>query len=257
MKKTITIIITMLLALSSNANEFIEMLATNPILNDYGSNVTFYLSFNEDKLTPEIAQGDPKLRSKKQNVKFSKGLFGKALSSGRIQFNGEKNVDLSKPGTIVIWVSPQNWKKVIKEPYIIPFVGHRNTGYNLLLGRQGCKWGKSRIYAYAYFAGKKKNIFLPFYGQGGGHIWENGKWYMLALSWDPTNIYLTVNDGKTVSKMITAPLGLTFNFFTLQVAKGEAPKLLVDEFVVLNKQLSNEELIKIYQETIKMTIKKK
>lgn len=250
MKKRVVIIAVLLSGIFSYADDLMESLAANPVLNDYASNITFYLSFNGSNPKPEMAQGSPNLKQKKEKMEFSKGLFGMALSSGRIQFSGKANIDLSKPGTIIMWVSPQNWVKASKEPYIIPFNGRRDTGYNLILGRQGGKWRRGRIYTYIYFPDKKKT-YIPFYGQGSANKWKNGQWHMLSLSWDTTTIYLCVDDRKETSKMLLAPLGETFESFRLLVAPGQRPKLLIDEFVILNKKLSNKELIELYKKTIK------
>jgi hypothetical protein len=223
------------------------LMAMNPILNSYVQNISFYMNFDNNSTKPQISAGDYKLLSQKK-VEFVKGLFGTALGAGDIRIAVNKNINLAKPGTLIMWVSPAGWEKVEKEPYLIPFVGHCDTGYNLLMGRQGCKWGQSRIYAYAYFPDKKRT-FIPVYGQGSAKVWKNGEWHMLALSWDAENLYISVDGKENKSKMLIAPLGQNMKWISL-TAGTHKTRFIIDEFVVLNKKLSNKELIALYRKAM-------
>jgi hypothetical protein len=230
----------------------------NPVLLDYSSNITFYLNCDSEDMLPAMAAGDSKVRTKAGTFTFEKGLFGKALRSGRATYTSKAknsklpNIDLSSPGTLIIWLSPWNWKKVEKEGYFWPFIAFAGNK-KIQIGRQGDKWGKARIYAYITNQGGE-NTYLPMYGHGSGHNWKQGVWHMVALSWDPESLGLSVDGSAFSKKTLESPFKHEVSWFLVGAQKNEKGfQVLQDEFVILNKQLSDQEIKTLFDKTMDIT----
>lgn len=224
----------------------------NPILGKYAENITFYLNFDEGNYIPAMAKGQQTNRGEDGIATFEKGLFGKCLRTGRPNYYSDGNLDMSAPGTLIVWVSPWQWKQIEVEDYFWPFIAFTDTS-KIQLGRMRGAWGSTRIYAYLTAPDKKNNLNLGF-GGGSGKDWKSGEWHMLVLTWTPESIGLSVDGSKLVEQSIAQPLGSKPGFFFIGAAATEKEvQLLQDEVTILNKKLSDDEIKSLYEETLKAT----
>ncbi len=222
----------------------------NPVLRKHAENITFYLNFDEDNQLPVMAKSQKNIKSQEGVATFEKGLWGKCLRTGHTNYYAEGNLDLSAPGTLIMWVSPWKWKQTEKEDYFWPFMAVTDAS-KIQLGRQGGAWGKTRIYAYVTVFNGKTNIYHGIEG-GSGKNWKNGEWHMLVLAWTPENIAISVDGGKLAEKGIPQPLGNKTEWFCIGAAVTEKQtQVLQDEVIILNTKLNDDEIKSLYEETLK------
>lgn len=69
---------------------------------------------------------------------------------------------------------------------------------------------------------------------------------MFACTWKPGSFTNSVNGTPSVSSNLVKMTSGTTRFFVLKSPEN----ILLDEVVILNKALTDEELAKIYQETV-------
>jgi hypothetical protein len=224
--------------------------ALPPILKNFAENVSLYLTFEKDAPCLQIGPDTLKIQ-KSENFKTGAGRCGDACDLGRVVLKAPALVDFSGSGTVILWVSPTNWKgKKDKEmPYILPFSAS-NPQTTMLAGRQG---ETSKIYAHAMLPEKKK-VHLPFYGMT--TTWRDGSWHMLAVNWSPDSMGFSVDGSEFISQSLNSPLpGGAANTVIIgnNIGDSALPNLKVDEFAVLNKKLSGNEVKKIYNESTKLT----
>jgi len=245
---------TVLLAGNDGAPE--GMAPVNPVLSKFSDNITFYLNFDESNMIPNLASGNNKVRGKGGEFTWGKGLFGKCLRSGQANYFGPKNLDFSAPGTVIFWMAPSNWKKIEREDYFWPFIGFTKKT-KIILGRQGAKWGKTRIYAYATTPKGKKNINAGV-KSGSAKVWKPGQWHMIAMTWGPDTLGISVDGKKQLEKSLEEPLGIKTPWFLFGAQKSadKGLQVLQDEFVIMNKKLSDDEIKSLYEETIKISSQK-
>jgi hypothetical protein len=225
----------------------------NPVLSKFAENITFYVNFDESSMVPTLAAGSSNIRSKTGEFAFEKGILGKCLRSGQASYFGAKNLDFTAPGTVIFWMAPWKWEETAKEGYFWPFIGFTDKS-KLTLGRQGGKLGKTRIYAYVTTPKGKKNIYLGVAG-GSAKNWRAGQWHMITMTWTPDSIGISVDGKKLLEKSLEEPLGTKPNWFLFGAQKtaNKGLQVLQDEFVVLNKKLSDDDIKTLYNETIKIS----
>jgi hypothetical protein len=221
----------------------------NPVLRKHAENITFYLNFDEDNQLPAMAQGPGNVKLQQGAAIFKKGLFGKSMHTGQANYYAEGNLDMSGSGTLILWLSPWQWKQTGSEAYILPFVAFTDTS-KLLFGRQGGAWGKTCIYTHVTVPGGKNNIYLGVNG-GSAKDWKNGEWHMLVLVWTSATIGISVDGSKLTEKNIPQPLGRKTEYFYINA--DVAAQILVDEIMILNKKLNDDEIKSIYDKISKVT----
>lgn len=221
--------------------------ALPPILKNFAENITLYLTFEKD--TPVIQMGPDTLKiQKSDNFKTSAGRSGAACDLGKVTLKAPGLVDFSASGTVILWMSPANWNgKSNKEiPYILPFIAS-NGITKMLAGRQG---DNSKIYAHAILP-ENKNIHLASYPN-----WHDDSWHMLAINWSPDSMGLSVDGSDFISQSLNSPLpGGAADSVQIGNNFGDSllPNLKVDEFAVLNRKLSANDVKKLYEEAVKVT----
>lgn len=222
----------------------------NPVMEKHADDISFCVNFDDENPEAVLAGGGKTIRSVAVKPAFVPGLFGKAMQFGSVSYHGAGNLDFTKPGTIIYWMAPQNWKQIEKEPYIVPFMAH-NDESKILIGRQGDVWGRSRIYAFVEAVDRKNNVYNGLNGAS-GRDWKNGEWRMIAVTWTPETIGLSVNGTPLQEANLKQPISKSNNgWFSFTACDREDHQILLDELVVLSRKLTNEELKSLYDETMK------
>jgi len=229
----------------------------NPACTLHSDNVTFHMTFDQGDCTADMAGGnaDPSSQKSKIPVTFAdKGVFGKAMKSGECRYQAAGNLDLSKPGTVIFWVSP-TWETVKpangKEPGFTAFSATGRTGdyeYDFIMGKmKGQPWGHGHINNYVqYRPASIRHVNCIRFTAGKTADWPRGEWRMFACTWKPGSFTNSVNGTPSVSSNLVKMTSGTTRFFVLKSPEN----ILLDEVVILNKALTDEELAKIYRETI-------
>src|SRR5690349_24583258 len=110
MSKQLIVVIVMLIA---SAETVSNVRAENPAIERFNSTVTFYLSFDHG-LVAEMARGNAQPTRVEGEPEFRAGLWGKAMTfklprpdkpgSSLLWYSTlAGNVDLTKPGSLVLW----------------------------------------------------------------------------------------------------------------------------------------------------------
>ena len=237
--------------------------AENPVLKDFASNMIFYHSF--ETKDADLAEGDAKSKKYGQVTPSHKdgGLIGKCLYDGRYSFQSAGNIDMSTPGTLIVWVCHRNFPteqgNCKNNPAWWVFQMLCNK-IHVQFGMPGhFPWGKGSLLAIAYSSlkdWKKSEVYL--WGTGSTPTkWKNNEWHMLAMSWSPTGISFSADGSPWKSSPIVRPL--THSNVTFTIGGRQANKGLVfsiDELMIFSKALDNAAIKKIY-DSVKAAANKK
>lgn len=227
--------------------------AGNPVLKEFGSKMTYYHSFELNDA--DLAEGKAtasKYGSLKPVLKDG-GFFGKCLFDGRVSIPTAGNIDMSSPGTMIIWVCPRTLPtekgKIKNNPAW--WIAHlRCEKVYIQFGMPGhFPWGRGSLLAIAYSGQKdwkKAEVYL--WGVGATPTkWKNNEWHMLAFSWTPTGMSFSADGMPWRSTPLVKPFPkatATFNIGGRENPRGY--QISVDELMIFPKALSNAELKKIY-----------
>ena len=249
-----------LLALSLLSAAFFAVAAENPIYNMYSDEITFSASFT-DTLEADMAngKGEPRrIMMKDTPVTYKPGMFGKALASNSIMYDAAGNVDMRSPGTAVCWASP-TWDSTPqkKEPgfTIFSIMGSsKDQVYDLICGKMSNQpWNKGHLNAYVqYNYGKKGVTSCIIWDRGMVSQWPAGEWHLFVVTWGNGTISYSVDGKKSSVSELKEVLAAPTDWFTVRANT----KFIVDEFTILNKRLTDEEIAKLYEAGLKAAGKK-
>ncbi len=227
--------------------------AENPVCTLYPSDIRFYASFNDSTMEPDLASGDAVPTLVQGPPEFTEGVSGKGLALGRAFFRAPRNFELKTPGSVIFWVSPVNWPdKAAKEPGFTAFSGWTVKRAEVLTAGKSVNqpWGKSGLNAYMQFPKNHVNCSLMF--KGNAKDWKNGRWHMLVLTWRPAGFSYSVDGGKSQFSYLKTPVGTDSEGFYFGISgKKEPCTVAMDEFVILGRALSDDEIAKLYEESRK------
>lgn len=234
--------------------------AENPALELFGDDITFYVSFDEGNGTADLADGSEK-PVPIGSVTYADGVFGgKALRTGLFQYQGAGNADLSRAGTIVLWLTPENWPAErpdaqAKEPGFNAFHAVASDYQFLVSKIKGQPWGHGHINTYVLNGTKHVNCIVF----GGGKNWKNGEWRMIACTYSGGNISCSVNAGRTSASVLTRLMTQPPRVFNIGTERDENAqyRVLVDEVVVFKRVLTEAELRQLYDASCKIMAEKK
>jgi hypothetical protein len=248
MRKTLKITAVILAALAVAplcAQSDIER-GLSPALRAFGENLCLYARFDGDKALM-LAGPDGVTIQKSNDFKTGAGRSGAALETGKVTLKGGPLIDFGASGTLIMWISPQNWsgKKTAEMPYILPFVT-TNEQITVMAGLQG---QTTKIYAHVMLPDKKK-IHLAVYG--GAANWKDGSWHMLAVNWSSDSMGISLDGSEFITQALASPIpGGPVKKIELGNASSGKPSLALEEFTVLNKKLSSAEIKKLYAAAVK------
>ena len=212
----------------------------SPLIERFVGSLTFYVDYDEDGGAPVIAKGATDIRGPEGEPRLVPGILGLGIADGGYTYNNEGNVDLTVPGTLIVWVS--GWESAGDGAYIWPviFITGRGTQHPL------ARMPKANSAIYAHFnradgAAPDQNIVWIDYDAWGDD------WHMLALTWDAESIGISVDGGAPYEKAVSEPLDANLPWF---MAGAGAAGAVTDEVAVLNRKLTAEELKWLYEETL-------
>lgn len=230
----------------------------NPVLEKHSDDVSFYINFDEAQLA-QLASGEDSPFRTQGTVDYVDGFSGKALRHGYLFFRGADNMDLTGSGTLIYWIAPEKEFKTPpadkKEPGFnaVCLSGGKYT-YSLFSGKMGGQpWRKGPLNSYVQYAPKLKTQHVNCVEKKWYHIsdWSPSDWKMFAVTWKPGSFTASVNGGPMNSSVLKVPMTGSSD----EIRLGFSPKpmeaqMLMDEFVILKKALTEQELKEIYDLSI-------
>lgn len=234
-------------ALSSlRADEAKSALATNPAPDKFGAAVTFYSSFDQGA-SADLSNGGGAPRDPKLKITMKPGIWGTAFLSGQesITYNTAKNIDLSKPGAVAVWIRPFEWKRDAATTSYIFFLNMMDHGRQLMLARMGDPRNKEAVYAYAKAGNTGKSVVA-----GNSLQWKDNDWHLFVANWHNAYIEFSL-DGSPLHRLdmptfenADGPPGQIF-----VGSKGDVnQQYLMDELMVVNRALSHDEIEWMWQQ---------
>lgn len=221
----------------------------------FSEDITFYQSFDNGE-DADLSAGKPKVIWKSGDVRFEKGLRGKALFGGRnggkLRFSRTGNLDFDKPGTIVCFYRPVGWEAEAAFPRLFLWGIESSSGY---IGLQGANDPKTvcmcqRPFQLMLLFGKRlpqKAYSIPAPGKKGC-----SGWHMLAFSWAGNQLFLKWD--REPAKLFANGLPLADKDFPddhFSLGSSDHWNYLLDEFIIYGRKLSNDELNQLYDDSIK------
>ncbi len=225
-------------------------------------NCIFKVSFDKGDINADIALGKEAGTAKGDNAPvFQDGIRGKALlinkkSATEVSYSSSSNFILSKPGAISFWVQPVKWLRGDELPDL--FGGKPGEKTQIGMGffqtsmpkacfviKRQTTWDinrdkSDRLLVYSAAFNGIRDIRLWYTNM----IWGEGEWHHLTLTWSRQDIVLYI-DGKRVGHTaIEKPMEITPDMFTLGSQYGCS--ILLDEFCIFSKQLSDEDVKLVY-----------
>ena len=169
------------------------------------------MNFNDGTLNADMANGKGEPAKVKKPAKFiEKGLFGKGLADGWINYDAKQNIDLTVPGTLIYWVAP-TWdsKKPAngKEPGFTALQirgKSKEYNYTMISGKMhGQPWGHGHFNTYVQYPGAKiKHVNCENMNVARAGIWKNGQWKMKAITWNGGKFAVSVNGSPSKSSTL-------------------------------------------------------
>jgi len=216
----------------------------NPTVTQFSDDITFHVDFDAGNGVPTLSGGTARPAKAVGNLSFCKGLFGQALQSGNLSYDAAGALDLSSPGTVIAWIAPcKGWDAKLDKSGFLFFLG-KTDQWQLLIGRQA---GIATIYT--YFQRVSKAICLRGC-RADSQTWPVGQWHMVAVSWSPDALSLSVDGQRFAHLNLAMSIGRRTTGFVVGNLYGDFP-LLVDELVILNRRITDAEAEKAYRDTLK------
>ena len=226
--------------------------AENPIYKMYSDEISFSASFT-DTMEADMANGKGEIKRvmTKDPATYKPGMFGKALFGPVPMYDAVGNIDTRVPGSIVAWAAP-TWKQTQteKEPGFSIFGVHcysKEQLYDLIFGKMPNQpWKKGHLNAYVQYPRLKKVTSCIIWNRGMVYQWPAGEWHMFVVTWGNGTISYSVDGKKSSVSELLEVLKAPPQWFTIR-----ANSFMIDELTILNKRLTDDEIVKLYQESLK------
>lgn len=215
----------------------------DPVLKDLIPEVSFYVGFDDGTGDGDMSEGDNKAKVEGAPI-FEKGVSGKAFRGATFRYAVEKNLVVTKPGSLSFWIAAHQWRRGNEED-LLPFfmTDYKGDGY-LGIERQGqiIKDGKliraaGLLMWFHYF----KDI--PNQSPMCGCDWKEGEWHFLVVNWRGPKWELFVDGTKQFDLQL--PRALKQEELSKQfLVAGNG---LVDEFTICRRPLTAAEVSRLYQ----------
>jgi len=258
---SLVLVLVLVLVLLLSCSVHAEDASTRPVspaVERFNKSITFHLGF-ENGLHADMAKGKAEPNRVEGEAKFQPGVHGQAVllnnpgATAMLWYSTlSGNVDLTKPGAMALWISPQGWVRSENEDYFFPAKIMSNYA-ELMFGRQGrLKEGRTD-YIYLWCkVGDSKDILV---GGGDSLKWENGQWHLWVMNWRSGSVEFSL-DGAPPTRMDT-PVRFNAEWdgkghsHLILGCQGEGTHYLLDEVLMLNRPLDEQEIKWIYDEGMK------
>ncbi|MBR2723671.1 MAG: hypothetical protein IKB77_04995 [Lentisphaeria bacterium] len=242
MKTLLLLLLTISAAISVNAK--------NTAVSLFEDNLVMYINFDDSKGAPVLMDGNIKFKAAAKNA-FVDGVSGKAFTGGRLNYTLDfTDVTFNTETTFVFWLALMTDDKSIDGKTLNP-ISIYGKGGTMLIQRQG--WKKQANLLSTVAIPKKKGPLVRLFHTAGTANWKKGQWHMVSVSWDTNKYSICVDGEKTAQVLLNSPLSVYYNDKTGKIRGmgiSLAPNTFaIDEVMVFNRNLSADELKKLYEIT--------
>jgi len=171
------------------------------------SDVTLYVSYDNESMKPELAAGERDLMRQHPpyGVKakrgaplgaYGPGIVGKALraDSGAGQYAAEGNIRLHANGAIAFWLKPVDWTGT-GNSYFFLLPGGNKMGVmrQALMKNEGGKI--LRHEGFLVYARRDPTDTRGAAGRWRGERFKEGEWHLVVVNWAWPNVSMSVDGG--------------------------------------------------------------
>lgn len=216
---------------------------TNPAIEALNNSVTFYMSFDLPTLTADMSSGVGEPIDTKIKPNLKPGLFESAeLPEQTISYAADKNLDLSRTGSLALWIKPFDWQRDTT-PYLT-FANIDDHGHFIALMRMGNPVNREKIYAYAK-AGKDSIVLTV----DNSLNWKDNQWHLLVVNWRPDSIDFSIDGAPVKNQHLASWATANGAPGTLNITKASPTQpWLTDEVIVLDRPLEQKEIEAMWEE---------
>ncbi len=212
------------------------------VLDIFPDNTALAVSFNDGQGNASAMDGEisaPKMK----DVEFGEnGVSGNAMNGGSAAYDVKfDNLEFGKEATLVFWFAFSQTAQEIDKRLLIPLIVNGEQS-RLIVARQGWGAGKCNFYTYVYLPDKQKAMSRVF-GVGSVSKWKKGEWHMIAVTWTPNSLGISVDASIFDQVALSAPLPGVLKQIAVNAGKD---CYMVDELIFFDRKLSQEELKKLY-----------
>jgi hypothetical protein len=234
----------LLFCIWSKADNPARLPPQNSTCSRFNEAITFYASF-DGYATADLSAGNGAPQNNGDTAEWGDGRWNKALCglAKPLQYIAKDNIDLTRPGGIVMWISPQNWTHQ-EQPGYIHFIVVNYQGITFQISRMGDPVNHEKLYA--WFKMGAKGVINS---AGNTLKWDNG-WHLLAANWGRGFIEFSL-DGNSFHREAT-PKSTPYtgnNPGIMYIGAGGAGSnpYLMDELFIFNRPLTNDEVNWVYR----------
>ena len=228
----------------------------NPIVRMFPLHVVYRQGFDDATLMPDVGRV-AKVQDAASCEFAEGGVFGRCLSAGRVRLgrdaDGRSFMDTQTAGTAVCWV------RYVQDP-----PEGRRTGFTFLIGDMVAPPGQRGrllalklhdngiVFLFENFVGKKR-ITASAMTAISFEDWKKNEWRMFAFSWGGGKIGISQNGAdfsEVPCERRLLPLADGIEIRAPEV-KERSRLYQIDEFAVLDRKLTNNEVLELYRETMK------
>lgn len=242
---TALIVATLSFVCPAKADTFTPLPPQNPVISRFNDAITFYSSF-DGYVTADLSDGNGTPQKGEDRTEWDNGIYNKALRSlaGPVQYEAKDNIDLTAPGGVVMWVSPQNWTHK-SPPGYINFILVNYQGVTLQISRMGSLVNTEKLYA--WFKTRNKGAIA---NNGSSLKWDSG-WHLLAANWGSGYVEFSLDGSafnRAVATVTTPYSGKDPGIISVGSGGAGSYPFLTDELFIFNRPLTNDEVQWIYQQ---------
>ena len=233
--------------------------AENPVYTLFPDDLTFLLTFDDGTAQPEVgavaAPAKPPKTPSYETVEG--GVFGRALSAGRLEFardmDGKSLLDLSASGTVVCWIRYMNPVPKGQNPGMTFFqvsldkTPTRSFGRIIMMKQQSISWMNA---FYEYVTDKRRSVAANT--NCSYTNWKPGVWKMCVMTWTQDKIGFSQDGAPIYEQAYSEKFGTAWRFVLSGPEireKGRGYQL--DELAILDRKLSNEEIRTLYEKSMR------
>ena len=222
----------------------------NPLLTLFPRELVFLQTFDDDSMLPQV--GAPAASWREPAAVFADGgVIGRCLSAGGAWFAddafGEPMLDTTGSGTMVCWVRYVEEVAPGAVPPIFFFSAHLAQSPKpgkLLCFKQGNDPDMVAMHE-SYTADRR--VAAGARAESSYGKWPRGEWRMVAMSWTPEKIGISLNGSSFAEVPHDRAIGSATGFaFVAPPVKGAGRFYQIDECAILSRKLTDAEIAAVH-----------
>lgn len=231
---------------------------SEPRLAELMSEVSFYVSYDDASMEPDIAADGKALLGAirrasdvdcpaPQSAAFAPGISRLALRTDRLAglYAVSGNLNLLSSGAITFWFKPLDWHDDGDDNTRFFNVSVGLVGVQRQAGARNRNGQVTRQELLAGFGQASKGQRTTSVNRYG--VVENGKWYFIAFNWAWPSFSISVNGERFITRALPHyPMGVFDEIKTFQLGSRSGAPTLMDEVMVFDRPLELAEVNLIY-----------